>query len=231
MRKLAFITLIVIFSSIYYFSAIKNENSLAFQIKQEVSSVVAGLKPASSQISKQESLPQNESLADAQTEFGVDLGVMDEPQLNDWLRSEAVSMNMTNNDTVQVEVKLRASAKTLKPEQIKILSLKVSDTNAPANERILAAYMLTLNPTEASVEAQFDQAKEPLHDFGPPHPHSEAELKRTQELALKYMEVDRLAELAKTDANVRDKLKLLVTTAGSEEVRNYVTRKIKELSL
>ncbi len=229
MRKLAFITLIVIFSSIYYFSAVKDENSLAFQLKKEVQQAVIAIKPSNSKSEDPQILPQKESLPAAQTEFGVDLGAMESGPLNDWLRQEAVSMDMTNNDVAQVEIKLRASANTLKPEQLKELVSKALSFNTPANERILSAYLLTLNSSDASTGAQFDLAKEALPDLGPALPHSEAELRRTQELALRYMEVDQLAEKAKTDSNARDNLKLLLTQAKSEEVRRYVARKIKEL--
>ncbi|MCC2679208.1 MAG: hypothetical protein K0R29_1784 [Pseudobdellovibrio sp.] len=231
MRKLASITLIVIFSSIYYLSTVKNENSLAFQLKKEVQEVVTSMKPADSAKSETENVPQKESLQAAQTDFGVDLGSLNDEQLNLWLRQESAAMDMTNNDTAQVEIKLKASANTLKPEQLKDLVSKALNMNTPANQRILAAYILTLNTSEASIGAQVDLAKEPLPDLGPALPHTEAELRRTQELALRYMEVDQLAERARTDANARDKLKLLLNEAGSEEVRNYVARKLKELSL
>jgi len=231
MRKLASITIIVIFSSIYYFSTVKNENSLAFQLKKEVQNVVTSMQPADSAKTAEENVPQKESLPDAQTGFGVDLGSFSEEQLSSWLREESAAMDMTNNDTAQVEIKLKASANTLKPEQLKDLAAKALNINTPANQRILAAYILTLNTSEAAVGAQLDLAKEPLPDLGPALPHTEAELRRTQELALRYMEVDQLAERARTDANARDKLKLLLNEAGSEEVRSYVARKLKELAI
>lgn len=232
MRKLVFITLIVIFSSIYYYSAVENENSLAFQLKKEVQHVVSAVKPGAAPKSEAENVPQKESQESPKTEFGVDLGGMNESQLGDWLKQESASMDMTNNDTEQIEIKLRASARTLKPEQMKDLAAKALSMNVPANERILSAYLITLNPAEASAGVQFDLAKEPLPDLGPALPHSEAELRRTQELAIRYMVVDALAEKAKTDPNARNNLKLLVNDPGcSEEVRRYVARKIKELGL
>ncbi len=233
MRKLVFITLVVLFSSIYYYSSVENENSLAFQIKTEIKTLVGTATRKKPPTENQIAVPQNESASGAgqQTGFGVDLGALNETQLSEWIREESKSMDMTNNDTEQVEIKMRASAKTLQSEQLKFIGMKALDVSVPANERILSAYLLTLNSNPESSEVQYNLAKEPLPDFGPVTAHSEAELRRTQEIALRYMVVDELAERAKTDANARHHLKLLLNPPSSEEVRRYVQRKIKELSL
>jgi hypothetical protein len=231
MRKFVFIILVILFSSIYYYSTVENENSLSFQIKKEVGTLSQAIKSNSQKKDSTAEMPQKEPVTKLETDFGGDLGIFTQSQLNEWIKKESAGMDMTNNDTAQIDIKLKASAKTLKQEQLTYLREKALDLNSVANERIFSAYMLTLNTSEASTGVQYDLANEPLPNLGPPTPHSESELKRAQELALRYMEVDELAEKAKTDNEARTKLRTLATSAGSEEVQRYVSRKIKELAL
>jgi hypothetical protein len=229
MRKFVFIILIILFSSIYYYSTVENENSLSFAIKNKVGSVVQSLRPSANE--EQNKLLKKESLPESKEDFGTDLGALPGRELSEWITKESASMDMTNNETGQIEIRLKASAKTLKPEQLKVLSDLVLNQKLPANERIFSAYLLTLNTSSASTAVQYDLAKEALPNLGEPTPHSEAELKRAQELALRYMQVDDLAEKAKMDSLAREKLKSLASEASSDEVKRYVLRKLKDLGL
>lgn len=157
------------------------------------------------------------------------LAVLNPAQLKNWVEADSKSMNSVNHNTDEVAVRLKAQARTLLPEQLPILSEMASDINFPANSRMLSAYVLTLTDQPQAIENMKDLASKALPDFGPVLPHSEAELRRAQELALRYMQVDEIAERAKTDANARDNLILLSKSAESEEVRAYALRKLKNL--
>ena len=138
-------------------------------------------------------------------------------------------MNSTNKDTEIEQIKLQAQAQTLLPQQLAVLKDLAIDSRLPINERIFSAYLIVLNQAEQSQESLFNVAKTEVPDFGPIHPHSESELRHTQELAIRYMQVDELFQRAKTDANALDKLKLLTKEAQSAQVRSYAEKKIKEL--
>ena len=157
------------------------------------------------------------------------LSLFSPEQLKTWVEQDSKTMNSVDHNTQEVDIRLRAQAKTLQPEQLSVLSQMATDIKLPANSRVFSAYVLTLTEQPQAIENMKDLASKALPDFGPVLPHSEAELRRTQELALRYMQVDEIAERAKTDANAKNNLILLSTSAESEEVRAYALRKLKSL--
>lgn len=232
MRRLIFIILVIAFSSIYYLSTQEDSNSPVQKVVQTVKAVVknvsltaAGL-PESSENQQNASKESDSSEVDPNIE---NLATLSDRQLRTWILQDSKNMDSVNHDTKQVAVRLRAQARTLAPEQLSVLSEVAFDFKMPANSRVLAGYILTLSELPQAVESMKDLASKALPDFGPVLPHSEAELRRTQELALRYMQVDEMAERAKTDVNARDKLSLLSASAESEEVRAYALRKLKSL--
>ena len=140
-------------------------------------------------------------------------------------------MDSTQNNSPDIEIKIRAMAQSLRKDQLEALSALILNVTLPINDRVFSNYVLSQNQTSDAVAKAGKIAGTGLPDFGPPNPHSESELKRSQELAIRYMQVDALADRAKTDSNARDNLKLLAAGAESAEVRRYASRKIKDLSL
>ncbi|MEQ1722831.1 MAG: hypothetical protein ABL930_06615 [Pseudobdellovibrio sp.] len=149
-------------------------------------------------------------------------------QLQNWVKIEARRMDSTKNNTQEKQIELRAQAQTLAASQIKKLKELAVNMDLPINDRILSAYLISLNTSGTSQEALFDVAKTEVPDFGPILPHSEAELRHTQETAIRYMQIDELFQRAKTDANALDNLKLLSQEAESAQVRSYADKKYKE---
>jgi hypothetical protein len=157
------------------------------------------------------------------------LSQLNENQLKNWILLQSEGMDSTDHDTEEVDLKLRAQAKTIRSEQLPhIISLAI-DFHAPANARILSGYLLALTQTSESTKFMKILAEQALPDLGPILPHSESELRRSHELALRYMQVDELSERAKTDSNARDNLFLLSQSAKAEEVRKYAASKLKSL--
>lgn len=228
MRKLVLIILIVLFSAIYYFS---NSGAKAV-IKNSVSSFSALIKnstTAGPAVASAPVISADATGAVAVQEIEQSLGLLAPEALVRWLGSESGAMNSTQNETEELQIRFRAQAQTLLPIQLTVLRDFAVSPEKPINDRILSAYMISLNSSSASQEALFDVAKSELPDNGPILPHSEAELKHTQELAIRYMQIDELFERAKTDTNARDKLKLLVVEAQSAQVRSYAEKKLKEI--
>lgn len=171
------------------------------------------------------------SVASVTSELGAPVGLqsLNEQQLKKWIADESRSMNSTGLNAEEIQVRLKAQAQTLTAVQLKALVKATRESNMPANDRILAAYMISLNSSANSLEAMYEVSVQPVTNHGPSIPHSEAELRNAQELALRYMQVDELAQRAKTNPNAKDKLKLLSQQAESQQVRSYAERLLKEL--
>lgn len=232
MRRITFIILVIAFSSIYYLSTKEDSTSVVNQTIQQVKNMVnkASLAKSSSGdgLEKQQNT-SNGTKSDEVDTNSDNLALLNPAQLKNWVEQDSKSMNSVDHNTEEVAVRLKAQARTLLPEQLPLLSQMATDINFPANSRMLSAYVLTLTDQPQAIENMKDLASKALPDFGPVLPHSEAELRRAQELALRYMQVDEIAERAKTDANARDNLILLSTSAESAEVRAYALRKLKSL--
>lgn len=159
----------------------------------------------------------------------MSLHTLNETELQQWLRQEARDMDSTANNTDQVQIRLRAQAQTLTPTQLKQLVQTARDAENGVNQRILSAYMISLNSSAQSVDSLYELAQSTPPDHGPSLPHTEAEVKNAQELALRYMQIDELAARAQRDSNARNKLNLLSRQSGSPQVRSYAQRKLAEL--
>ncbi|AGH95910.1 hypothetical protein [Pseudobdellovibrio exovorus] len=228
MRKSVIILIVlaaVILASIYFFQTTDSLKSEDILEEQTMDSSVTDDE-------EQEEVSDSEIAATSVTsESGAPVGLqsLNEQQLKKWISEESRSMNSTGLNTEEIQLRLKAQAQTLTTEQLKALVKVTRESSMPANERVLAAYMLSLNTSANSLEAMFEVSAQPITDHGPSIPHSEAELRNAQELALRYMQVDELAQRAKTNPNAKDKLKLLSQKAESQQVRSYAERLLKEL--
>lgn len=225
MRKLVFIILIVIFSTIYYNSNQQNEVTAGKTSFAKIETLIKNSTKDVSIFNSKEvakALPAEESAV-------TDFQKLSTEQFEKWVEKQATSLDSTKNDTDEAGIQLRSQAQTLLPQQLLTLRDIAGNSLKPINERILSAFLISLNPSALSQEALFDGAKSEMPDQGHILPHSEAELKHTQELAIRYMQVDELFQQAKSDANARNKLKLLMLEAHAAQVRSYAEKRLKEL--
>lgn len=231
MRKLIFIILILSFTALYFYSVSSTEKPSGDHfdetlVNQTLSSVKKMFNKSTS-ASQDTSSSQNANSTAAVHETSLE--ELNAAQLKQWVSRESMSLNSTNNNTEELQIGLRAQAKTLRLEQLQSLKNIALSISEPVNERIFSAYLLSLSSVEGSQSQLYDVAQAAVPDFGPVLPHSESELRHSQELAIRYMNIDELFERAKTDTNARDKLKLLSERAESTQVRSYAERKLKEL--
>lgn len=232
MRRLIFISLIILFCAIYYYSTSHDENGVAVKglklTQNLVNKVTNTLKGEDGNSSLQQTASTSET-ALVQVRENTTLDQMNEEQLATWINQEAPRLDSTRNNTAETEVRLQALARTLTSIQTKALKSFAINSSLPINNRIMSAYILTLAPENVSSDMMVDIAQEGLPDHGPVLPHSEAELKRSQELAIRYMQVDELASRAKTNADDMNKLRLLSQTAVAPEVRDYASKRLKDI--
>ncbi len=154
---------------------------------------------------------------------------LNENEFKTWVQSESKSLNNASVDADQKQIQMKALALSLKPAQFKTLTEISLDTEADVNARIFSAYLITQNSANENQQYLTGIAKKSLPDLGPINPHSVAEIKRGQELALRLMAIDELVLRAKTSPEALAQLQRLSSEAESSEVRRYVQRKLAEL--
>lgn len=159
----------------------------------------------------------------------IDTSKMPEVEFNSWVARAAVDLNNPSVDAIETEEELREVSKKLTNPQIELLVKKSLDVEVAINERILSVYLLTMSEGDLKNDSLTLIAQAKLSDLGPINVHSEAEIKKTQDLAIRYMAIDELFRKAKTDEGALHKLKLLLVEAESIEIRNYVQRKLDEM--
>ncbi|MBC7420346.1 MAG: hypothetical protein H7328_06415 [Bdellovibrio sp.] len=154
---------------------------------------------------------------------------LDEVQFRNWIQLESKSLNNSAVNTEEKQIQLKALAQNLTSAQNKKLIEVALDSDADANARILSIFLLTLGSRPENISLLLEAAKKEIPDLGPLNPHSAAELKRGQELALRMMAVDELFERARQNPEALQQLQRLSSEAGASEIRNYAQRKLKEL--
>jgi len=153
-------------------------------------------------------------------------------ELQEWVRQESLSLENTQANTPDKEEKLRKIVNRLPPSQKIDLKNLALNPERPVNERILSGYLLSLDISPEALKNLSELAQSELPQRGPPTPHSADEIQRGQDLALRYMAVDELAERALHEGPEglsRKTLRDLSNNALSPEVRRYADRKWREL--
>lgn len=120
-------------------------------------------------------------------------------QFSAFIKDEAKGLDRTNIQTEAKTLELRQRALKLDATEKNHLKNISINTELPVNERILSVYILTLTSDIASQNLVSDIAQTPMPDLGPINPHTEAEVKNAQELALRYMAIDKLVENFKSN--------------------------------
>ena len=221
MRKWLFI-IIVLLSAIYYF----HDSTYAPEgVRQGVSKIKNMVKNSPFTAAAK---PEKEVISAPEPAEVQNLQAMQPAEFIRWIEKEGRAMDSTSNPE-GVQIKIKAQARTLTAAQLPLLVQNALNISASANARIFSAYLLTLSELPQSVGAISDLAGKGLPDLGPVIPHSEAELRHGQELALRYMQIDELFQRAKTDSYALDNLRLLATKAEELRVRDYAQKKLQEL--
>lgn len=151
-------------------------------------------------------------------------------KFQNWLRTESKNLEQPHVDTRQKDLELKKIVENFSEAEKKIVIETAQDTKRAANERILAAYLLVLDQSKESLGHLGTLAQKALPDFGPVTAHSEAEIRRGQELAVRYMAIDELGKrAASNNPEAFETLKNLVNSGESAEIRGYAQRVMKEI--
>jgi hypothetical protein len=228
MRKLAIpFTIISIFISVYLLFIKKidpqAEKTILAQ-KNEIDNIKSSLATALSShdatVSQEVSVDQSHSTETTEIQ---------KEKIQKWISVESKNLNQPHVDTAQKDIELKRLIESYSESDKKVIFDVALDTNRTANERILSTYMLVLDQSQQSINNLGNLAQKVLHDFGPTVAHSESEIRRGQELAVRYMAIDELRKRAKNDPLAVDALKKLAASAESAEIRNYAQRALSEI--
>lgn len=154
---------------------------------------------------------------------------MSASEFQNWIEAESKKMNQTNVNESLTEAQLKNVAQRLNTNQLEQLSQNILDVNKSANDRIFSTYLLTQTISAEGLNQLEAVAKSKVSDYGPVTPHSEAEVRNAQDLSMRYMAIDKLAQQAAADQAALEKLKNLITQAENAQVRAYAQRKFSEI--
>jgi len=141
------------------------------------------------------------------------------------LTQEAAKMDSQKMDFTSLEEELELWAKTMREEEKKLALDSVKNKSAPANERVLSAYLLG---KAGAWPELLTLAKEPF-ERERAEPHSTGEMNNMRELSLRYMELDFLAESAKKNTALLSELVRLRSELRDPSLSRHLERRLKEL--
>lgn len=228
MRKLIPVILIlVVAGALYFFLGPSTKKTSNESLTNESASNINSTGPmGGGAATLSASQDQTPTAASAQSAQNSDPAVA---KIQTWILTESKNLNQPHVDTKQKDLELKKMIENFSEAEKKIILNTAHDTNKTANERILAAYMMVLDQSQKSEENLLNLAQKALPDFGPVTAHSEAEIRRGQELAVRFMSVDELAKRASNNPEALEALKKLASSAESAEIRGYAQRLLKEI--
>ncbi|MCC6137003.1 MAG: hypothetical protein IT287_00085 [Bdellovibrionaceae bacterium] len=146
--------------------------------------------------------------------------------LQKWVSGEAVSLNRTAVNLEAHDREITEKVKNFGAHQLAQLQKIALNESAPMNERILSTYMI----------GQSEQGRQHLVDIAAREtnlsvgkPHSEEEIKYTQERSQKIMAVDAIFKRADTIENRLADLQQVINKTNDALIKDYAVQKSNEL--
>ena len=149
-------------------------------------------------------------------------------QFAQWLKNEAASVDRSDRANSDKDVVLRQLALQFTAENINYLRATATNKLAPANEKIVAAYLLTLAPS-SSQEALQEIAQTPFSLASPQPAHSIGETTLMQEKAIRVVAIDELFIRLENDAISRQQLEAAIQKIPDPFLRQYALKRLAEL--
>lgn len=146
-------------------------------------------------------------------------------ELRGWLRDEARAVNRTGVDENARLREIQNKLRKFTPTEWGEVARQILDTEGPANERVLSAFMMGLGGffDLAAVERVLD---EKLPE-GPARPHSEEEVRLMRERSLRLMVIDGLISEAKKDPSKRDLLAQAIRRIDDPYLRDLANQRAR----
>jgi hypothetical protein len=147
-----------------------------------------------------------------------------------WVQTQTQNLEVPTNDPIEFERKTKQFVNQLNSSQLVQLKDKILNLELPMNERIFSNYAVMQFEGDAKNEFLKDLINSPVPQFPDPKPHSEDEVRRGQEYALRYMEIDELFRRTE-DGNIqaREILLQIAQNHSDLKIQNYAKRKLAEI--
>ncbi len=159
----------------------------------------------------------------------TDQNISDE-QFQTWIQTQVKNLEIPIKDPISSEQNTKNFVNHLSEKQIKELKNKMTNSELPMNERIFSNYALTLYAGANANQILNDLINSKMPDFKNVQAHSEDEVKRGQEYALKYMQIDSLFMRAEDgDNSAKELLAQIAQNHSDLKIQNYAQRKLQEI--
>lgn len=151
-------------------------------------------------------------------------------EFTSWVQVQTQNLEVPTNDPIEFERKTKQFVNQLNPFQLSELKNKILNLELPMNERIFSNYALMQFEGQTKNDYLKDLLNSSVPQFPDPKPHSEDEVRRGQEYALRYMEIDELSRRSEDgDENAREILSQIAQNHPDLKIQNYAKRKLSEI--
>jgi hypothetical protein len=151
-------------------------------------------------------------------------------EFTNWVQVQTKNLEVPTNDPIEFERKTKEFVNQLNPTQLAQLKDKILNIELPMNERIFSNYAMMQFEGETKNEYLKDLLSSPIPQFPDPKPHSEDEVRRGQEYALRYMEIDELFRRSEDgNGQAHEILSQIAQNHPDSKIQNYAKRKLSEI--
>lgn len=149
------------------------------------------------------------------------------PEFLQFIASEAPGLSSTRTDAEAAERRVKAEAAAMGEPELNYARDLALQNEAPANDRILAVYLLANSRRSSGQLLALLRPIDLLDNRA--EPHSVKEMKNAQTKAFALMAIDALVERAATDANVRAELQREEARQKDPFFQRYIHQKLAGL--
>ncbi len=147
-----------------------------------------------------------------------------------WIQTEVKNLETPVKNPIESERNTKIFVNQLSTDQITQLKNKIINSDLPMNERIFSNYAVTLFEGENSNQIIFELLNHSVPEFKNVQVHSTDEVKRGQEYALKYMQIDELAKRSENgDRGAYGLLAQISQNSLDAKIKNYAQQKIAKI--
>ena len=151
-------------------------------------------------------------------------------EFTSWVQTQTQNLEVPTNDPIEFERKTKEFVNQLNSSQLSELKNKILNLELPMNERIFSNYAMMQFEGDSKNEFLNELINSPVPQFPDPKPHTSDEVRRGQEYALRYMEIDELFRRSEDgDENAREILTQIAQNHPDLKIQNYAKRKLVEI--
>ena len=151
-----------------------------------------------------------------------------DPEFKKWLSHEAKELDRVHVDGAEKKRQIRAVVSKMTSQQSRHLLQTVTNTRAPAAEKILSTYLLVEGGSRTLKELT-ELIAAPLSENPDFKPHSEDEMKGIREKSLRIMAIDGLFSQAQREPSAREALVRAARETQDPRIRAYAEDKLRSL--